>query len=401
MSKTVIQDEWRESDIGQIASVQNGYAFKSGDFSSNGIYVIKIKNVASGAITFDDISFYNGDTEKLEKFFIENGDILVSMTGSHISQLSSAVGKVAIYKSNKKALLNQRVGNIKPKNGVDKKYLSFLLLQPSVQLFWGNKAGGSANQANISPDIIKSYSFLLPPLSEQKAIAAVLSSLDDKIELLREQNKTLEDIAQAIFQEWFECGEDIDTVAAKEYIDFEKGIEVGSKNYFEKQEKDYVPFFRVGDIGKNGNESKTFVDPRLLKKGTFQEKDILISFDGTVGRVFVGGFGGYSSGIRKIVTKNSQLYSDAFLYFWANSKTVQKTIDLYSEGTTIMHAGKSIEHLKLPTDENLLDQFNRISFPVFKKLTSNISQIKTLSTLRDTLLPKLMKGDVRVKNFNT
>ena len=129
---------------------------------------------------------------------------MVSMTGSHISQISSAVGKVAKYNLETGSLLNQRVGKIYPKeNLLDNKYLWYLVVQTEVQFFWGNKAGGSANQANISPSIIKSYQFISPSLPEQRAIAAVLSSLDDKIELLREQNKTLEVTAQAIFKEWF------------------------------------------------------------------------------------------------------------------------------------------------------------------------------------------------------
>lgn len=383
---TNTQNGWTETTLGEIAKFSQGF-----QVATNYQYPEK----KDGYTRFVRIVDYTNEgeipryIENPKRCFVEEDDLVMIRYGSQTA------GKVVRGIS---GVIANNTFQIIPNNDIDKNWLYWFLNQSSIYQFL-NKDQSSSTMPAVTFTQVGNLEINIPPLPEQKAIAKALSSIDDKIELLREQNKTLEETAQAIFREWFECREGIDTVTAKEHIDFEKGIEVGSKNYFEKQENDYVPFFRVGDIEKNGNESKIFVDPGLLKKGTFQEKDILISFDGTVGRVFIGGNGGYSSGIRKIISKDSELYSDAFLYFWANSKTVQKTIDLYSEGTTIMHAGKSIEYLELPTNEELLNKFNKLSLPIFAKLTSNISQIKTLSTLRDTLLPKLMRGEVRVKNF--
>jgi type I restriction enzyme, S subunit len=189
--------EWKETRLGEIINVQNGYAFKSEDFETKGIPVIKIKNIASGEIIWNDIQFFSKPLTGLEKFIIQKDDVLISMTGSHITQISSAVGKVTRYNSNRESLLNQRVGKIYPinSNETDNDFLYYFLIQPTIQYELGLRASGSANQANISPSNIKDLFILLPSLEEQKRIANILSCLDAKIDNLRRQNETLEEIA--------------------------------------------------------------------------------------------------------------------------------------------------------------------------------------------------------------
>jgi len=197
---------WKTYKLSEFAEVQNGYAFKSDEFAKKGIPIIKIKNLVSPNVVFEDVQYFNGETNyKLRPFFIKENDILISMTGSHINQLASAVGKIARYKFNYPALLNQRVGKIYVTDGsvCDEGYLFYFLNRIETQVELASSAGGSANQANISPSQIKNLSLLLPPLPTQRRIAAILSALDEKIELNRQTNATLEAIAQAIFKEWF------------------------------------------------------------------------------------------------------------------------------------------------------------------------------------------------------
>ncbi|MCS6983470.1 MAG: restriction endonuclease subunit S, partial [Candidatus Absconditabacterales bacterium] len=271
------------------------------------------------------------------------------------------------------------------------------LLQDSFQKFINTHSFGAA-QANISTNQIGKYKILLPPLPEQKAIASVLSAFDDKIELLREENKTLEEIGQTIFQEWFGTyGVDDELIKAQEILEFEKGIEVGSNNYFENKSDLENPemFYRVADISNNGNLSSLYCEKDLLKNKIFKNDDILVSFDGTIGRVFIGGNGGYSSGIRKIFAKEKNIKS-SFLYFWAKSKEVQETINLYSEGTTIQHAGKSIPYLEIISNQENINKITEPLDPIFTKILDNLYQIQSLARSRDELLPRLMRGEVRV-----
>jgi len=278
----------------------------------------------------------------------------------------------------------------------------------------------------FNPSIIQNSKFALPSYPEQRAIAAVLSSFDDKIELLREENKTLEATAQAIFKEWFvnfnfpnsegkpykaSGGKMIDSELGdipggwrveviSNIFNFIKGIEPGSNNYSDKKlSDDYNPFYRVQDISQYGDIPNVYVSRKLLQEKTFNIDDILISLDGTIGRVFIGGSGGYSSGIRKVTGKNDSV-KKSLIFCFLKSTRFQRELESFSRAeTTIKHAGRAIENIKFALDENIYKKFGEIFDQFFQKIILNLSQIQTLSSLRDTLLPKLMKGEIRVKGF--
>lgn len=281
----------------------------------------------------------------------------------------------------------------------DSKFLYYFLTQDQITNNLQQIAEHSTSTyPSIRPEHIENLEISLPHLPEQQAIASVLSAFDDKIELLREQNKTLEEMGQVIFKEWFgKYGVD-DFIKAQEVLEFEKGIEIGSNNYFENKNDLENPemFYRVGDISNNGNISSLYCKKDLLKNRIFKKDDVLVSFDGTVGRVFIGGNGGYSSGIRKIYAKNGNI-KNSFLYFWAKSEQTQETINLYSEGTTIQHAGKSIPYLEIISNQEYIDEITESLNPIFIKILDNLYQIQSLARSRDELLPRLMSGIVRVK----
>ena len=198
--------EWKTYKLGELVEVQNGFAFKANDFSDKGIPVIKIKNIISPRISFQDCEYYEGILDKrLEQFIIRKGDILISMTGSHVNQIASAVGKVGKYQFDYPALVNQRVGKLfsKNENLLNQDYFYYHISRFETQVDLASSAGGSANQANISPSQIKSLEITIPDLATQTQIAAILTSLDDKIELNLQMNQTLEAMAQALFKEWF------------------------------------------------------------------------------------------------------------------------------------------------------------------------------------------------------
>jgi type I restriction enzyme, S subunit len=446
----LIPEDWEFAVLGDIARVQNGYAFKSNEFSDHGIPVIKIKNIASGSITTDDLNYYNGPTDKLNNFIVSKGDVLVSMTGSHISQITSAVGKVARYDLEQQSLLNQRVGKIYPSElKTFNDYLYYLVVQPEVQLYWGGKAGGSANQANISPSIILSYPFALPPLLEQKAIAAVLSSLDDKIELLRGQNKTLEAIAQALFKEWFidfnfpddngkpyrkSGGVMIDS----ELGEIPEGWRVGVLNELmsnilpgewgkDASDKDYakeVYCVRGTDLcdiryGSDLRTPRRFIQQKKFNQVKLRDGDIVIEISGGTEGQSTGRACYINNGIltrleQDIVAVNfcktlrpkerctywifmllNYLYDKGIFFNWENGTTGIKNLALKEF---------LIQHLIAIPDKQPLDlicRFNEICLLFYKRIQENNKQIDFIKSTRNILLPKLMKGEIRVKNINS
>ena len=155
-----------------------------------------------------------------------------------------------------------------------------------------------------------------------------------------------------------------------------KGFEVGSANYFEGYENKSIHYIRVGDLNSLSN---TFVkETNELKVAN--ENDILIAFDGAPGRNAVGISGAYSSGIYKVNTNQN---NKGLCFFELNSKMNQKIISDYSQGTTILHASKSIEHLKTVSVEHA-EKFD----PIFNQIVVLKKKINLLKNQKNLLLEK-------------
>ena len=175
---------WKEEISSEYIDMISGFAFKSKNFHSEQIEgtlpVIKIKNVANGDVNLEKVVYHSYDTS-LEKYLLNSGDILIAMTGNHPQAKSQVVGDVSKYKLSTSSLLNQRVGKIVATEKSDLDFIYYLFKNKETHNYLANQSSGSANQANISKKNILSLELAFPPLPEQKAIAEVLSSLDDKI----------------------------------------------------------------------------------------------------------------------------------------------------------------------------------------------------------------------------
>ena len=152
---------------------------------------------------------------------------------------------------------------------------------------------------------------------------------------------------------------------------FNKGIEIGSANYQESNNDENIHYIRVGDLLSLSN---TYIDKNLKFKLAFHD-DILIAFDGAPGRIAIGLNGAYSSGIYKVECDN--LYK-GLIYFELKSNLNQSIIKNHSQGTTILHASKSIEFLSyVLCDNNDLNYFNNY-FDLLISLKAKISKLKEI-----------------------
>jgi type I restriction enzyme S subunit len=177
-----IPEGWEFGELGSIIKTINGYAFKSEDFSLNGIYpIIKIKNIkAPYAYIQSDTQYYNSKlSSNLEKITVQKGDVLISMTGSGANQLNSAVGQVGKYYYNSISLLNQRVCKLQPKKEYFKELIFQFISSKEIQTELLNCSTGSANQANISPNQIKELKLLIPNENLMKKFESIASSIND------------------------------------------------------------------------------------------------------------------------------------------------------------------------------------------------------------------------------
>ena len=200
--------EWVEVAIGDLIDIEHGYAFKGqsihDDSQDQSDILLTPGNFAiGGGFKGDKFKYYDGDAP--EGFVLHPDDLLVTMTD--LSKESDTLGYPALVPSrtdNKRYLHNQRLGKIKLKetNDVEFRYLYYVMCSRHYR----NEILASCTGTTVkhtSPERIKQYHFLLPPKEEQQAIAHVLGTLDDKIELNRRMNRTLEEMARAIFQDWF------------------------------------------------------------------------------------------------------------------------------------------------------------------------------------------------------
>ncbi len=162
---------------------------------------------------------------------------------------------------------------------------------------------------------------------------------------------------------------------------FNKGIEIGSANYKETYNNEHINYIRVGDLLTLSN---TFID-KTLKSKIANNNDILIAFDGAPGRIAIGLNGAYSSGIYKV--ECDELYK-GFIYFELKSDLNQTIIKNHSQGTTILHASKSIEFLSyVKCDIKEIQCFN-VYFDLLITLKSKIDSLKQVKSI---LLNKYFK----------
>ena len=187
--------------LNAVAEIFSGYAFNSKEMnSSNGIPLIKIKNVNNKRVSKVVDSYLNVDSynKKYERYFLQNDDILVAMTGQ------GSVGRIGkMFNLDAPFLVNQRVGIIRAKKKlVNPEFLYFFLARDDIERIYFNLAMG-AGQPNLSPKDIGGLDISVPSMDTQQKIAAILSAYDDLIGNNLQRIKLLEEMAQITYEEWF------------------------------------------------------------------------------------------------------------------------------------------------------------------------------------------------------
>jgi len=404
---------WKQTTLGEVAEIYGGFAFKGEHFSeTQGFPVVKITDIKPPYVDTEscqkiDISQY--DKKRIEKFLLRKGNYLVAMTGA-------TIGKVGKITSDIEAYLNQRVAKIDSIDGLsDKDFIYYLVFSENFTKFIQGFSSGSSVQQNISSTDIGKYEILLPPLSEQKAIAAVLSSFDDKIELLRRQNKTLEAIAQAIFKEWFVKfkvkGEQL---KLNPKTGLPEGWRRGKLGEMVSHIKDNViPFKHDNQLYLHysipafdaGKKPTLELGGKILSnKYSVKSFSFLISkLNPSISRIWTIFHAEENSvcstEFQVVMPRERNNFS--FVHCFLNSGYFTKEFASKAHGTSGSHQRANPEdiinmEIIIPrADVN--DDFHGTIFPLLTKVNNNNSQIQTLSKLRDTLLPKLMKGEIRVK----
>ena len=267
---------WPKVPLGIISKVISGYAFKSKEFLTSGnLSVIKIANIRRGYVDLSEPIFVDDKYLSIDtRFHVTKGDILISLTGSHITLPNSVVGRVAKYRYSHTSLLNQRAGKfLCNKNIVDSNFLYYALsLQETLERI-ASFAQGAANQANISPSNVESVNINLPPLPTQQRIASILSAYDDLIENNLRRIHLLEEAARCEYKLMMENSENWETVPIQDALEYYIGGGWGEEAYSgEFSNPAYV--IRGTDIPENRKGNTTTVPFRFHKKSNLASRKL-------------------------------------------------------------------------------------------------------------------------------
>ena len=392
--------EWEIVSLGDYCEIKNGYAFKSKDFSTSGVPVIKIKNVKPNQIVESDFSYIPEDIAlEKDKWIIRKGDILLTMTGNRADgSPESWVGKAAIFTLDGKYLLNQRVASIRSKSiELDTEYLGYFLSSWESQLYFIKHSNSSGGQANISPDIVRQYLIPLPPLAVQKRMVSVLKVIDEMISANQQINDNLQQQAQALYKHYFpySVGDElpdgwrIGSVGEIIEIHDSKRVPLSGAERAKMEKKTY-PYYGAAAL-------MDYVDDYI-----FDGKYLLLGEDGTVvdnagypilqyvwGQFWVNNHAHILTG--KLGFNVESLY----MLF---KQTPVKAIVTGAVQPKISQANLRSIQVVIPP-EKLLMEYNYRVEPLFTLLRSNEAENKSLTALRDSLLPKLMSGEIDVSGI--
>ena len=411
---------WHDVHLGDLIEIKHGFAFKGFFFRNEpyGDVLLTPGNFAVGGGFKDDkVKYYDGPVP--EDFVLHEGDLLVTMTD--LSKQSDTLGYPAFIPTNsdgRRYLHNQRLGRIVIKNNkeTDLGYIYYLMCSRAYR----NEVLASATGTTVkhtSPDRIKQFQFSLPPISEQRAIAHILGALDDKIELNRRMNQTLEEMARALFKSWFI---DFDPVRAKmegrepdlppevwslfpeRMVDSELGEvpegwrvkalgEVASVSSGKRPRHRYPVVDGTVQIplwGANGPIA--FVSEPLVSSPV-----LLTGRVGTLGSVFRITEPCWPSDNTLIVSaKSSQFHNLLFFQmqgFDFNSLNRGSTQPLLTQSD--LKAQLVIAPL-----EGTLKHFHSLTMRLFGSGDSRNRESRTLAAQRDALLPQLVSGQLQANN---
>lgn len=351
--------------------------------------------------------------------YIENPELFLSEKGAeHMKYLKlppksvmvsclATIGKLGI--TTKESFTNQQINSViadTEKLIPEWIYYFFSINKGYLESF----GGGGSVYTNISKSKFENIEIPLPPLQEQKTIAKILSTLDEKIELLRKQNKTLEEIGQAIFKKWFVDNpekEKWEEGKLGDYIECVSGCSYTSKG-LENSENALVTLKSVGVNGFKQDGFKEYTG-EYNEKHLVQDGDIVVAHtDLTQDRIILGkpaivrDFGKYKKMIASMdlsIVRPVKLINKPFLYYLLSTREFHGHAQGYANGTTVIHLSrKAIPEFEFSIpDKEILEKFNILSEKLFGRIKINDLQIQSLAQIRDLLLPKLMSGKMRVK----
>ncbi|RRQ46869.1 restriction endonuclease subunit S [Chryseobacterium sp. SC28] len=407
--------KWEKVEIGKVSKVISGFAFKSKDFQPIGTPIVKIKSIKDENIVLDEGDCVDSAIELPLRFHLSKGDILISLTGSHITLPSSVVGRVARYRHEINSYLNQRAGkfiNIDNER-CHKDYLFYFLLQKETLTKIANKAQGAANQANISPGDVEGVEINLPPLPTQRKIASILSAYDDLIENNLKRIKLLEEKAFLRYKsefDFFKPSNEINKIpegwSVKRADEIFK-INIGKTPPREQSEwfnddDSKVKWVSIKDINNSTvfafetSETVTEMAVSKFNMNVAKAHTVLLSFKLTVGKVAITTEDMTTNeAIAHFKIEDENQMCSEYIYFYLKNFPYDSLGSTSSIGTAINSKVVKAMPVLLPP-KKVINDYKKDVENDFNLIQNLLKQNTKLREARDILLPKLMNQQIGV-----
>jgi len=426
-------EEWKEYSLGDIVNLVIDYRGKTplklgGSWSQNGYRALSAKNIKTGAIVNEDsIRFVDEELyRRWMKDEVQRGDIFVTS--------EAPFGQIYYWNSDEKIVLSQRLFCLRLSEEVCSKFVYYYMITNTFQAELDGRATGTTVIGLRQPELLK-CKINLPSLAEQQRIASILSSLDEKIEVNRRINDNLEQQAQALFKSWFV---DFEPFRDQPFVESELGmipegwrvgryeeiIEMTISGDWGKEKREGKYVHKVACIrgcdfqdiknGLRGNTPERYILEKNYQSKHFHHNDVLVEISGgtqtvSTGRVcpvsqlLIDKFNAdivctnFCRVIRPIAAYAAYLY-----YSWLY-KYNGKVMFGYENGTSGIKNFRikdfiSVEPVVIPPAD-LLGKFQQFVDSVQLQIQTRGSESSRLAQLRDTLLPRLMSGELNVNEI--
>ena len=407
-------EEWKEYKLDEVYEVSNGLSKKREEFGF-GYEFLAFTDVFNNYFvpqTLDNL--VNSSEMERVKCSIKRGDVFLTRTSEKLDELGRSCVALKDYPN---ATFNGFTKRLRPIGNVEilpeyaGYYFRSLKFRNAV-----TSMSSMTTRASLNNDMISLLTITVPTLEEQENIANILSCLDEKIELNNEMNKTLEEMAQCIFKRWFvdfefpnengepyksSGGEMVDSELGMipngwevvNYIntsDIQYGFAFKSKLFNDKEGK---PIIRIRDISNSYTPTYTTEEYNDLYIVT--KNDILVGMDGEF-KAHI--WGGKDSLLNQRVLRIRPKDNNSIAYSYFSIKEPLRYLENSKVGTTVIHLGKKdIDNIKIVyPPNNLISKYRDIADNLINKICENKVEIMELLELRDSLLPKLMSGEIKV-----
>ncbi|WP_347987730.1 restriction endonuclease subunit S [Methylomonas sp. AM2-LC] len=418
-----IPDDWDVLPIEAVTDFQEGPGILAKDFHDSGVPLLRLRNIETPVVHPAGCNFLNPEkvAKKWSHFALQEGDLLISTSASlgRVSVVgSNAVGSIAYT-----GIIRFRSSSSK----LNHKYLRAFLSSAAFVKQAEQMATGSVIK-HFGPSHLRQMAIVLPSLNEQVQIAEIFDALDNRIALLRETNATLEAIAQALFKSWFV---DFDPVHAKQQGRIPEGMDEATvalfPDSFVETELGLLPMgWRIGSLGDIAQTSRRQIQPSELHAGQhyvglehIPRKSLSLSDWGNAEKLesakaaFAEGdilFGKLRPYFHKVVIAPfAGVCSTDILvcnpinpaYFGVVAMNLFSTLlidyaERLSNGAKMPRINwKDLAAYSICIPPELLaENFSNAIKPLIGRIMANVHQAKTLASLRDTLLPRLISGQM-------